>query len=85
MAVAERELAAAPQENASECWPQPFRWTREQFYRAGDAGLFEGQHVELIAGEIILMPPIGPAHQGINTIVADALQAAFGGGFFVRE
>jgi len=32
--------------------PHARRWTREEFYRMGGAGLFNGQRAELIDGEI---------------------------------
>ena len=79
MAIAERELSSSAKA------VRPYRWTREQFYRMGDAGLFEGQRVILIEGEILHMPPIGPQHQGLTTIIGGALRRAFGDGFVVRE
>lgn len=81
MAVAERELTV----QRSLDGPRPHRWTREQFYRMGDMGLFEGERVILVEGEILAMPPIGPSHQSSNTLAGDALRSAFGDGFFVRE
>lgn len=33
--------------------PHVHRWTREEYYKMGDAGLFFGKHVELIEGQII--------------------------------
>jgi len=65
--------------------PQPYRWTREQFYEMGEAGLFEGQRVILIEGEILAMPPVGNLHRGIVTAASEVLRSAFGTGFFVSE
>lgn len=81
MAVAERKLSSPVTSEE----PRPYRWTRERFHEVGDAGLFEGQSVILIEGEILTMPPIGPFHQGANSLAADAVRRAFGDGFFVRE
>ncbi len=93
MAVAERELtipfhensANAQPETLEDFTPQPYRWTREQFYAIGDAGLFEGQHVILMEGEIIAMPPMKAPHQTAVSLAAEAIRVAFGMGFFVRE
>src|SRR5437867_1021846 len=42
--------------------PQPLRWTTEEFYRMGDAGIFEGRHVELIEGVIVGLMSMGSLH-----------------------
>jgi len=34
-----------------------YRWTVERYHQAIDAGLFEDQPVELLRGEIVVMPP----------------------------
>ncbi|MGQ0575712.1 MAG: Uma2 family endonuclease [Pseudonocardia sp.] len=39
-----------------------YRWTREQYDRAVDAGLFEDTRVELLDGEIVVMSPQKPPH-----------------------
>lgn len=92
MAVAERELTtprvaqASPEvAQASEELPLPYRWTSEQFDVMGEAGLFEGQPVVLIEGEILAMPPMSPPHQSVISLAAEALRSAFGPGFFIRE
>jgi Uma2 family endonuclease len=41
--------------------PCPFRFTREQYYRLGELGIFDGRHVELIRGEVIEKYPDDPA------------------------
>lgn len=85
MAVTERELKQTPWEQASENIPLPYRWTSEQFYEMGEAGLFEGRPVVLIDGEILVMPPMSAPHHSVVSLVAEALSAAFGSGFFIRE
>jgi Uma2 family endonuclease len=65
--------------------PRTRRWTRAEYYKMADMGLFEGQRVELIDGEIIEMSPQkGPHAQSIG-LTSDELRAAFGRGHWVRE
>jgi Uma2 family endonuclease len=52
--------------------PAPYRFTREEYHRMGEAGLFEGKRVELLDGEIITMSPQSSAHAAT---VAHALHA----------
>lgn len=80
MAIAERELVQPQAE-----MPHPYRWTREQFYEMGDAGLFEGQRVILVEGEVLRMPPIGPQHQGLTIVIGHVRRRVFGNSFMVRE
>lgn len=47
--------------------------------------LREGEHVELIDGALIEMPPQGPAHAGYATRIHHGLLAGYGRGFAVRE
>src|SRR5947209_6068047 len=60
------------------------RWTRSEYYRLADLGLFRGQRVELIGGEIIQMPPQKNLHAIAIGLAEDALRAAFGPGHWVR-
>ena len=65
--------------------PRVRKWTREEYYKMGELGLFEGQRVELIDGEIIEMSPMGNPHVIAASLAHDALQRAFGVGFWVRH
>ena len=85
MAVAERELTTNKPEAEVEWTPQPYCWTREQFYQMGEMGLFDGSPAIIIEGEILAMPPMKPPHQTAVSLSAEAVRTAFGGGFFVRE
>ncbi|MCI0705571.1 MAG: Uma2 family endonuclease [Planctomycetia bacterium] len=58
---------------------RPFRFTREQYYKLGELGFFDGKRVELIRGEIIEMSPINWPHVLGTSKVGDALRAAFAG------
>jgi Uma2 family endonuclease len=64
--------------------PRRYRWTRAQYHRAGEAGLFVGQRVQLVTGEIILMSPQGHPHAVAIGLVEEALRTAFGRGFWPR-
>jgi Uma2 family endonuclease len=64
--------------------PERRRFTRDEFYRMAELGMFDGQRVELIEGEILEMAAQMNAHMAGITLVADALRAAFGPGFWVR-
>jgi Uma2 family endonuclease len=63
--------------------PRPWRWTREQYYRLGELGFFDGRRVELIRGEIVEMSPINRPHSLGTRLTADALGAVFAAGFYV--
>jgi Uma2 family endonuclease len=64
--------------------PRPRLFTVEEFNQLGTAGLFEGQRVELIEGEIILMSPQGPNHSSVVELVAEAFRQSLGKGYWVR-
>lgn len=60
------------------------RWTREEFYRLGDLGFFDGRRAELIEGEIVVRGPLSWPHTAAMTRVNEGLRATFGAGFWVR-
>lgn len=64
--------------------PRPIRWTRDAYYRMGDAGLFIGMRVQLIDGGIVEMSPQGFPHSLTITLVSDELHSAFGPGHWIR-
>lgn len=67
-----------------EVEPTPRRWTREEYYRMGDMGFFDGQRVELIEGEIMVLSPQKAEHWTTTDRVAELLRASFGSGYHVR-
>jgi len=51
--------------------PEPRRFTREEYYRMHDAGLFRDERVELLDGEIIAMSPQNASHAAsVNRLAA---------------
>lgn len=66
--------------NATEHRKVPGRRRRlsvTDFHRMAEAGIFgESERVELIDGELVDMPPIGPAHADIVNVLVKALSRA---------
>lgn len=60
------------------------RWTRDEYYRMGEMGMFEGQRVELIGGEIVVMSPQNPPHFAEIKRVETQLTFVFGHGYWIR-
>ncbi|HSQ54505.1 MAG TPA: Uma2 family endonuclease [Gemmata sp.] len=60
-----------------------FRFTREQFYKLGELGFFDGKRVELIYGEVVETSPISWPHSLGVGLVTDALAPLFSIGFWV--
>jgi Uma2 family endonuclease len=60
-------------------------WTREEYYRMADLGLFHGQRTELIGGEVIVLSPQKHRHYAAKDKAAEQLKIAFGEGYWVRE
>ena len=83
MTVAEQELTMPSVDRKAEFSPHSYRWTREQFYRMGEMGLFEGRRAILVEGEILAMPPMGDKHRTAIILGDEVLRRAFGEGFFV--
>src|SRR5262245_32831562 len=65
--------------------PAVRRWTRDEYYRLGDAGFFRGQRVELVEGVIVKMSARKAPHTAAVLQTVDALRAAFGPGYCVRN
>jgi Uma2 family endonuclease len=66
--------------------PQVRHWTREEYLRMAEAGIFApGERVELIEGEIIAMTPQKSPHAAAIWLAQEALRLAFGTGFHVRS
>lgn len=64
--------------------PAVHRFTRDEYYRMGEAGLFRNERVELLDGEIVTMSPHNPPHAGITSRLAATLIRLLGERFSVR-
>lgn len=57
---------------------QRYRFTVDDFHRMVEVGILsEDSRVELIDGEVVEMPPIGPRHQNDVDIIAEVLSERF--------
>jgi Uma2 family endonuclease len=63
----------------------PYRWTVDRYHRAVKAGVFDGQPLELLDGELIEMAPEGIPHAGLSSDGADYLRERLGMQVKVRE
>jgi Uma2 family endonuclease len=65
--------------------PHPRLWTREEYYKMAEAGVFQpGERVELIGGRIVTMSPQNSPHFTAIRLAEDALRTLFGAGYDVR-
>lgn len=64
--------------------PKRVCWRKREYYKMADMGLFDGRHVELIAGDVIEMCPMGPAHRTAVVLTGDRLRQAFGQEYFIN-
>lgn len=62
------------------------RWTRLEYERLAETGFFRpGEPIELIGGDLLVAEPQGEPHAVAVGLAEDALHAAFGPGWVVRE
>ena len=69
---------------AQDVRPQRIRWTRKEYYRLLKRNMFQGRDVELIEGEIVVMPPQWNRHALGITLSLRSLEQAFGQGYWIR-
>ena len=60
------------------------RWRRVEYERLVDVGVFEGEPLELIGGQLIVAEPKGSPHATAVGMADDALRAAIPDGWIVR-
>lgn len=58
-------------------------WTRKEYYKMAELGLFKKQRVELIEGRILIMAAMNSYHRTAVTLADDAVRKIFKVGFFV--
>src|SRR5690349_19571305 len=63
---------------------RPRRWNKEEYYRLGELGFFNGQRVELIEGRLMVHSPQKPLHAAVVAQVDDLARPLFGSGYVVR-
>lgn len=63
----------------------PYKWTLDRYHQAIDAGVFDDQPVELLRGDLIVMPPEREPHAYYNSEVGDYLRGLLGSRAKVRE
>lgn len=62
-----------------------YKWTIERYHRAIEAGIFEDQPIELLRGDLIVMPPEREPHAYYNTEVADYIRTLLGKAVKIRD
>ncbi|MFN4180742.1 MAG: Uma2 family endonuclease [Armatimonadota bacterium] len=60
------------------------KFSKAEYYKMAEMGFFDGQRVELIDGEVILMSPQEAGHATAVGLIADTFQAIFREGFVIR-
>jgi Uma2 family endonuclease len=64
---------------------QPFRWTRQRYDQAIEAGVFTtADNVELLDGEVVDKMSQNELHAVATTLTSDTLRLAFASGFHIR-
>lgn len=63
--------------------PQLHHWTKPEYYKIVETGLFEGKHVELVEGQIIEMSPMGSLHRTAIILATEILRNIFAEGYFI--
>src|SRR5439155_1563672 len=58
------------------CGVRPRRWSKEEYYRLGELGFFDGQRVELIEGRLMVHSPQKPLHSAVVDAVLPFQPAA---------
>jgi Uma2 family endonuclease len=62
-----------------------YKWTIDHYHQAIAAGIFDDESVELLQGEIVLMPSEGEIHAYSNSEVTDYLRVLLGDRVKIRD
>lgn len=68
----------------SATFPTVKQWTRNEYYAAGEAGVFDGERVELINGEILVMSPMSARHAATIAMLDEAFRQHLSAEFHIR-
>jgi Uma2 family endonuclease len=55
-----------------------YRWTIDRYHQAVASGIFDEQPVELLQGELVVMPPEGEPHTYFSDRRSKVLHLTFG-------
>lgn len=84
IAVENRLRYPQPMAPTPETWPTR-RFTADEVLRMLEVGVLSpDEPVELIEGELIMVPPQGPVHGSLSVVVRGMLEHAYGPGHHVR-
>jgi Uma2 family endonuclease len=78
------ELMSSVAETRTHGASMPWRFTRAQFERMGEVGVFEGKRVELLDGEVIAMTPQGSLHAASVARIVRILTTTYGSRASIR-
>jgi Uma2 family endonuclease len=62
-----------------------YKWTLDRYHQAINAGVFDEQSIELLKGELVVMPPEGEPHVVYLMSAAEYLRSRLGGQATIRE
>lgn len=62
-----------------------YKWTIERYHQAVDAGIFDDQSIELLHGDLVVMPPEREPHAYYNTEAADYIRTLLGERVKIRD
>ncbi len=65
--------------------PRYFRWTKNEYHKMAELGMFEGKRTEFLAGEIIEMPTMNSPHATALEVTYNAVRDVFAKDFAVRS
>ena len=68
----------------TQTMPRQRAWTRDEYDRLTDLGFFQGERLELIEGQIVVMAPMKSPHATATGLADDALRAVIGSGYIIR-
>ena len=52
-----------------------YKWTIDRYHQAIESGIFDGQNLELLRGDLILIPPEGEPHVYFSDRAAQILRS----------